>query len=72
MRASGAVAIIGGGRAVNFRRRDTAVKLSPTGFAVAALTFALSVALVYSLNGVVPSIFSDIFAGEEEQLHCYH
>ncbi|HEU4597866.1 MAG TPA: hypothetical protein VFS10_22250, partial [Pyrinomonadaceae bacterium] len=72
LRTSGAGAIIGDVHALNFRRRDSGLKFNPTGFAVAVLTFALSMALVYSIYGVVPSIFDDLFPLEEEYQHCSH
>lgn len=46
------------------------MKFNPAGLAAAALTFALSVALVYSVYGVVPSIFDGFLPLEEEYQHC--
>jgi hypothetical protein len=72
VRAPLTVSIIGDGHARNFRRRDTGVKFNPTGFAAAALTFALSIALVYSAYGIVPSIFDGLLTVEEGEYHCFH
>jgi hypothetical protein len=46
------------------------LKLNPYGFAVAALAFALSLALVYFVRGVVPSVLDDLLTEEEEYHHC--
>jgi hypothetical protein len=48
------------------------LKFNPYGFAVAVLAFALSLALVYSVYGVVPNIFDDLLQAEEEYQHCFH
>jgi hypothetical protein len=47
------------------------VKFSPNGFAAAALTFVLSVVLVYFVYGFVPTVFDGPFEGEGEY-HCLH
>jgi hypothetical protein len=46
------------------------VKLNPYRFAVAVLTFALSIVLVYAVYGIVPTIFDGLFPLEEEYQHC--
>jgi hypothetical protein len=57
----------------NFRRRDIGLKFSPARFAVAAVTFALSMVLVYSANGIDFGTFDGffpIFEEEEQYQHC--
>jgi hypothetical protein len=46
------------------------LKPNALSLAVAALTFALSLALVYFVYGAVQSIFDDLLPAEEEYHHC--
>ena len=46
------------------------MKFNPYGFAVAALTLALSMLLVYAIHGYVPTIFDGLFPLEDEYQHC--